>query len=286
MVAAPRVRVRVARADEWNAVGTGAQRAMSIVNKMPALAEARWPAGKIEVLEAPPAHVGLGSGTQLALAIAAGAETLAGGEVSAAESLANWTGRAQRSAIGLHGFLRGGLIVEAGKRSCDRVGPLVARVDVPRRWRIVLFTPRAAAGLSGAEESSALERVPPVPSTTTAELCRLALLDVVPAAAANDHAGFSQGVYRFGTLVGECFAAVQGGIYAGATSRQLVEELRREGIAGVGQSSWGPTIFAVCEDAAQAERLVERMAEFCEVHRLETIVTAADNQGAVFTPLE
>src|SRR5580765_7782762 len=65
--------------------------------------------------------------------------------------LARRAGRGRRSAIGLHGFHEGGLLVEAGKRAPEEISPLVARVDFPDEWRFVLVRPRRATGVSGTE---------------------------------------------------------------------------------------------------------------------------------------
>ena len=46
------------------------------------------------------------------------------------DELAHTAGRAKRSAVGLYGFLHGGLIVEAGRLPHDAVSPLVAAVAV------------------------------------------------------------------------------------------------------------------------------------------------------------
>jgi predicted sugar kinase len=68
---------------------------------------------------------------------------------------------------------------------------------------------------------------------------------------------FGESVYRFGRLAGECFAAVQGGPFASREIAQLIDAIRDFGIPGAGQSSWGPTVFAICESDAQAQRVCD-----------------------------
>jgi predicted sugar kinase len=51
----------------------------------------------------------------------------------------------------------------------------------------------------------------------------------------------------------------------------LASRLRADGIRGVGQTSWGPTLFALLPDSPAAESLVARLAatplcENCTLH--------------------
>ena len=69
----------------------------------------------VDVREAIPPHMGLGSGTKLGLAIARGLAELAG-VAAGPEQLAAASGRAARSSVGVWTFAAPGLVVEAGKR--------------------------------------------------------------------------------------------------------------------------------------------------------------------------
>ena len=98
---------------------------------------------RIRVHRALPTHVGLGSGTQLALAVARALTELHGVEADAQE-LARVVGRARRSAIGTWTFAGGGLVVEGGRRSgSDDSAPLLARLPFPPSWRCVVAVPDA-----------------------------------------------------------------------------------------------------------------------------------------------
>lgn len=211
----------------------------------------------IEVTSSIPPHAGLGSGTQLGLAVARGAAEIAGVEPRDAASLATHIGRGLRSAIGLGGFDRGGLLVDGGKRTPDSPGTIVTRVDVPD-WRIVLFTPGDETGLSGAAEKQAFAALPPMPRDVTDSLCRIALIDLLPAVRDADFPSASEAVFEYGKTVGEYFAPIQSGVCAHPRMRELAVRLRSEGIAGVGQTSWGPTLLALMPDAASAQSLRSR----------------------------
>src|SRR5208282_5500231 len=90
-------------------------------------------------------------------------------------------------------------------------------------------------------------------------LCRLVVLGMLPALVEADLEAFGEAVHDFNARAGETFAAVQGGIYASPRGAEIVAFLRRSGIRGVGQSSWGPALFAVVEDDDRARALAEAL---------------------------
>ena len=76
----------------------------------------------VDVEEAIPAHAGLGSGTQLALAIGTAIARLEGRELGA-QDLAGIGARGARSGIGLAAFAGGGFLVDGGRGPRDRAPP-------------------------------------------------------------------------------------------------------------------------------------------------------------------
>lgn len=224
-------------------------------------------------------HTGLGSGTQVALAFAKALSSLFGPTSQDAVALAKRVGRGLRSAIGIHGFALGGLLIDAGKATAEAPGTLAARIDFPD-WGILLATPRQAEGLSGDAERHAFSHLPPMPSATTERLCRIALLEWLPAAREKDFAGTSAALREFGRTVGDYFAPAQGGVFAHPLLRELESELQSRGIAGVAQSSWGPTIAILLPTLGEAESLA---AELGRHHRWSDCLfhaTVAKNDGA------
>ena len=224
-------------------------------------------------------HVGLGSGTQLALAVARAYSALQGEHQLNTTELARRAARGLRSALGIHGFQEGGLLVEGGKRSTAQVSPAVARVSWPDEWHILLVRPRDVRGLCGAAEIEAFAQLPPMSAAVSAELCQLVLLELLPATLERDFDACGEALFHFGRLVGEYFAPAQGGIYAAPQITSLVKYLREQGIRGVGQSSWGPTAFVICPDNRSAEQLRNDLIgngwDDCEI-----LCTSAKNAGA------
>jgi beta-RFAP synthase len=228
--------------------------------------------------------MGLGTGTQLALAVARALAAASGRDELDATELAWRVGRGQRSALGVHGFERGGLLVEAGKRGGQTLGPLVARAAFPEEWRVLLVLPPWGQGLHGVREIEAFEQVAGAAASDrrTDRLCRLILLNMLPSLAESDAAAFGEAVYEYNRRVGEVFRPVQGGVYAHPRTGEVVGFLHSAGIRGVGQSSWGPGIFAVVADAEQAEDLRQRTEEEFGLSRSTVLVTRGCNHGATW----
>lgn len=215
---------------------------------------------RIEIHSAIPMHAGLGSGTQTALALAAALANFAGESDIPATELARRVGRGVRSALGIHGFQHGGLLVEAGKQQSDEISPLIARPAFPSEWRFLLLTPPSDSGLSGNAERSAFMQLGPMPTETTDRLCRIVLMDLLPAVMAQDFEATSTALFEFGRLNGNYFAPVQGGLFANADMQETADWLIAQGCHGVGQTSWGPTLFALCRTQSEAESLQHAVA--------------------------
>jgi predicted sugar kinase len=126
----------------------------------------------------------------------------------------------------------------------------------------------------------AFERLPPVPTKTTERLCDELHGSLMPAAAAADFSQFGESLYRFGRLAGSCFAAQQGGEFAGPRVTRLVGLLRSLGVRGVGQTSWGPTVFALMPDDCQTRELVAEVADRTEGQKMDVTIAAPCNHGA------
>ncbi len=254
MIDTPGIVLRVDPAKEWSAEGPLADRALAFARRMvTSLGKVDIPPRRILLEAAPREHVGLGTGTQLGLAVARALAASWDVEMPI-HQLAHHVGRGLRSALGIHGFGKGGFLVEAGKSAHEVLSPLVARVEWPAEWRVVFAVPNHIEGRHGGEERSAFARLHSSVATSEA-LSRLVLLGMLPALIERDLEAFGEAVFDFNSRVGEMFASVQGGPYASAAVAGMVDLLRRAGARGVGQSSWGPGVFAIVGDEEQARHL-------------------------------
>ena len=281
MIQDPGLSLHVAPAPDWSADGPLATRALQFARGFAAsVPPESGPPMRLEVERCAPEHVGLGTGTQLGLAVAQALVTAWGLAGLSAAELAARVGRGKRSGLGTHGFALGGFLVDAGKRSPEAVAPVVARADFPEDWRFVLVLPLGRTGLHGPAERRAFEQLKQRAASRTDVLCRLVLLGLLPALAERDAAAFGDALYEFNRLVGETFALVQGGNYAGPRIEEVVSFIRCQGVRGVAQSSWGPAVCALAEDEARAAELARRLRDRFGPNGCQVFATAASNQGA------
>lgn len=272
MVEQPGVVVDVRPAESWQFEGPLASRAQVFATRfMLSQPEEQRRAFQVLVERSPAEHTGLGVGTQLGLAVAKALAVSLDGDFASPE-LAERVSRGERSAIGVHGFDRGGFLVDAGKRPGQTVSPLAEHVTLPPEWRVVLFMPPGTNRWHGDRERTAFAAAS---AGEPEALIRLAE-EAADAARDRDVDAFGEAIHEFNRKAGEPFAAAQGGVYASAEIARLIADVRECGVRGVGQSSWGPTVFAVAGDPDTAMSLVLRFRS-----RVPTFVTRISTGHAV-----
>ena len=281
MIEQPRFVVELSLAEHWSVSSLFGEKALKLARRsLQACSPAADHALKVEVISAPAPHSGLGSGTQLALSIATGVRELCQVSPLEIDQLVAGVSRGQRSAVGSHGFQLGGLIWEQGRKPGEALGQLKHRVEMPTEWRIVLIALPHDRGLSGRGEQLAFDQLPPVPVEVTDQLILWAEEQILPAAEQRDFESFCEALFQYGRLAGSCFELVQGGPFASSRIAASIEKLRELGVRGVGQSSWGPTVFAFAADLASAGSLVERIGGMEEFTGAQFTISLPDNRGA------
>lgn len=279
---------------------------------------------RIRVNRTIPAHSGLGSSTQLALAIGFALTRVYGLQTPLME-LAQITDReGSRSGIGVAAFEHGGLIVDGGMARSDtekgwkartktgdqggirppsgirsgegcevgaetartdspsyqapKVPPVIARLPFPQDWGIILAIPQAQEKMAGAKEVEAFNSLAPMSEQVAGQISRLVLMQLLPALAEKDLTLFGRAVTAIQELVGSYFAPAQGGVFATQAGERWAEYLLSRGAAGVGQSSWGPTVYGFIE----RERLMPLVREMRELVGKRGVVLPARgvNHGA------
>jgi beta-RFAP synthase len=258
MIDSPGVVVTVKPADSWQFEGPLASRAQEFAFRYElGLPENQRKPHQVLVERCPAEHTGLGVGTQLGLAVAKALSVAIEHPEIPATELALRVRRGERSAIGTHGFDHGGLLVESGKRSGEDLSPVAAHVALPSSWRVVLFTPAAKTHWHGERERGAFATAS---GGNADRLCDLAETAILPAANAGEVVAFGEAVHEFNRLAGEPFVTAQGGPYASPAIAELIADVRKAGVPGVGQSSWGPTVFAIVGDTDTAMALLLRFS--------------------------
>jgi beta-ribofuranosylaminobenzene 5'-phosphate synthase len=241
------------------------------------------PQVSVEVLESIPQHVGLGSGTQLALAIGLGLAAVCGIDADVRD-VAVAMGRAQRSGVGTAAFRTGGFVIDAGRRQGgthpESAPTVVWRCDFPSDWRFLIVIPAAARGLSGCSEEAVFSALSPSVRISE-ELCRITQLGLMPALVEHDIDAFGRALTDVDRKTGAYFSDVQGGVYAGNDTSAVIEALLSAGARGAGQSSWGPAVYGLVHerDVAGMEVAVRDSLEQSGV-AAQVVVSRGRNTGA------
>lgn len=226
-----------------------------------------------------PEHVGLGSGTQMsiALGLALSAYYNLGLNV---RDIARLTARGARSGIGIAIFEQGGLVVDGGRGEHTIAPPVISRMNVPQDWRFILIFDRRGQGLHGAQEIQAFKELPAFPQQEAARLCYLLMMQGLPALAEDNLDLFGDVITQLQASVGAHFASAQGGVFTSDEVAVAMQFLQDQGAVAIGQTSWGPTGFCAVQGSALAEKLkqqVEQKFSYCQ--NLSVLVASVRNTG-------
>ena len=234
----------------------------------------------VRIDEVVPAHAGLGSGTQIALAVAAGVRRFHGLPLDVRGDAIRLE-RGARSGVGIGLFDHGGLVVDGGRGPLTTAAPVVSRMPFPEQWRILVVLDPHRQGVHGPDEREVFSKLAPSSDGQAAHLCRLVLMKALPALAECDIAGFGSAIKEMQVLLGDYFAAIQGGSrFSSPDVAAALAALEDEGAYGIGQSSWGPTGFAFAPSAEEANRLVESIYRQPRCRDLDIRTVAGLNRGA------
>ncbi|MFG0265178.1 MAG: beta-ribofuranosylaminobenzene 5'-phosphate synthase, partial [Rhodopirellula sp. JB055] len=262
MIDGPPTLVRIRDATSFQCDHEHRDRIAGIVERWQQMTDSDSPPSvSIDVVRAAPSHHGLGSGTQLSLAIAFALLKQTSTDTPSREQVLRLANRGRRSAVGSHGFFEPGLIVEGLNReriASDQLNPIDQRIILPDSWRVgvVLMDEASAIGtISGEEEQQQFDALKPASPEVRSRLTRILTDDLIPAIEREDFASFAESVTQYNRSSGELFAPVQGGPYNGTATTQLIKRLIANGLRGVGQSSWGPGVFTWFDSENEAQQV-------------------------------
>jgi len=277
----PNVELEAIPSQTLKARGVDAERALRIaqafLGKFPG---AR--AVEINVSRSIPQHVGLGSGTQLSLAVATAIASLyrLGANI---REVAMTLGRGRVSGIGVNVFEHGGFVLDAGRKTASVTDlPLVVwQTKFPEDWRFVVAIPKIGTGLSGRREIQAFSSLRPSSPVLVGKICRLIIMKMLPSLMEKDVKEFGESLTTLQKLVGQSFSQAQGGIFSSPLIRDCVRLMLASGAYGAGQSSWGPTVYGVVDNESNAEMLKQHLERFLNKKKGGAVfVVRANNEGA------
>jgi beta-ribofuranosylaminobenzene 5'-phosphate synthase len=274
----PGMVVEVERSRSLSVKGELAERALAAAKRV--LEAYSLPGAEIKVLKGYPQHVGLGSGTQLSLAVATG--ICRAYDISASvRELARIVGRGGTSGIGVAAFEGGGFILDGGhskqekpeflpsSASRAKPAPLVMRHDFPD-WDVALVLPEPKRRVSGEREVNIFQRFCPIPINQVERLSHVILMKLLPALVEEDIAAFGEAVNAVQSLG---FKEIEVMLQA-PNVREILALCQRLSY-GAGLSSFGPVIYAFPRDAKEFLRAMRSRSDVRRVW-----LTKADNEGA------
>ena len=277
----PVVRVRVSKSEHWKICGKIPEKANQYVSMLKQALELDQPM-QVDVSETIQPHVGLGSGTQLALAIAAACCAVSCRKVSI-EKLSALLGRGKRSGIGTAAFSAGGFLIDCASKTADESRAISMRFKFPEEWKILLVLDDELKGAHGAIEVDAFGELGGFSSRLTQQLQKILLDHVIPSLQMRDIISFGKGITRIQNQVGDFFEPIQGGRYLSPHVSEILEAAAELGAAGVGQSSWGPTGFILTESEKDAQNLRAAILAADAADGIHIKIVQARNAGAQLT---
>jgi beta-RFAP synthase len=242
----------------------------------------------VNVKQTIPEHTGLGSGTQLILAVATALAKLFHVEASIRD-LALSSGRGTISGVGTAVFEKGGFVVEGGLKTeknkrfpiPQSFPPVIFHQSFPNDWLFVVAVPNVKRGFTDEEEVPAFKRLPPMSAQEVGKICRLTMMKLLPSLIEHDIENFGEALTQIQIIVGEYFAAVQGGKYSSPVAKECTEHMQKLGAKAVGQSSWGPTFYGLVQGEKQARKLQSYVQAFLDKgNGGKAFCVRANNRGA------
>jgi beta-ribofuranosylaminobenzene 5'-phosphate synthase len=213
-----------------------------------------------------PSHVGLGSKTQLSLAIATAIAKLKDMEISTKE-LTKLVERGGTSGIGWRGFESGGFILDGGhdfgkgkekenflpSSASNSADPAltILRYIIPEHWRFVVAIPNVKNGAYGDEEVSIFQKHAPIPREEVNEVSHQILMKVVPGILKKDLTCFGEGIKRIQNIG---FKKIEIDLQH-VIVKNLLNFLDEYGVKAYGMSSFGPSVVGITESDQEAEKL-------------------------------
>ncbi len=253
------------------------------VERITKSAEALLPDGegiRISIQSDYPSHIGLGSGTQAALAGGMAVNELYELGLGTYE-IAEKVGRGGTSGIGVAAFESGGFILDGGHKFSEKKAflpsaasklppaPVLLRKDFPD-WDIVVAIPEEK-GASAKNEVNIFRKECPVPLKEVEKLSHIILMQLLPALVEKD-------IITFGKSINEIqdIGFKKREVKLQPVSKDLMMALREGGAYGAGMSSFGPTVYALGENS---EEIKATAIDFLN-GKGDVFITEARNRGA------
>jgi len=244
-----------------------------------------------------PSHVGLGSKTQLSLAIAMAIAKLKEMDITT-NLLTKLVERGGTSGIGWRGFESGGFILDGGhdfgigqeketflpSSASNSADPAITilRYPIPEHWRFVLAIPNVKKGSYGDEEVSIFQKHAPIPKEEVNEVSHQILMKIIPGILKKDLTCFGEGLKRIQNIG---FKNVEISLQHDIV-KNLLNFLEEYGIKAYGMSSFGPSVVSITESDDEANQLFEAVHDHLKNIGGHIYICRPNNTGAKIEYIE
>lgn len=227
---------------------------------------------RVKIKEEIPKHVGLGSGTQLALAIGTAISKLFELNLDV-ENIAKITKRGKISKVGIFAFKYGGFVVDNRKDfNCK----------LPENWYWLVAIPRNKRGLSGRKENFAFINLPKISDEKKLERIKEKMIE---SAIKKDIYPFGKAINELDIENGKVFSKFQNGTYISKDVENGIKILLENDAFTAGQSSWGPGFYGLFDSNENAKKIQNKLKNFFG-EKAEIFITKTNNKGAEVKWLE
>ena len=244
-----------------------------------------------------PKHVGLGSSTQLSLAIGTAIATIKNMGIPV-EEITKMLERGGTSGIGWRGFETGGFILDGGhdygigkekeeflpSSAAGSANPAltISRYEIPENWRFVLIIPDVKPGAHGEDEVDIFKNYTPIPREEVNEVSHQILMKVLPGILKGDLRCFGEGLKRIQRIgFKKIEISLQNQIV-----KDIITFLENYGVKAYGMSSFGPSIIGITESDTEAAKLKEAVEEFTKDIGGHYYICKPNNVGAKIEYIE
>lgn len=209
-------------------------------------------------------HYGMGYHTQLCLALATALAVVGNTKIEPSR-LGQIVSRGGTSGIGIHGFWRGGVLVDGGRRrpvepqthrpsaaiaSPEPTPLLLARSALP--FGIVIAHAKGWPPVYGERERQLFSEFTPLAPEDANHAARLIFQDFASSVATADFGAFAESLEEIQT----CGFKRLERRYRGELANSVTGAMTKSGLRGVGMSSWGPAWFGFARDREAASLAV------------------------------
>ncbi len=228
---------------------------------------------QIDCIQKPESHIGLGSGTQLTLAIEEALNKIYELKYTNCEIFK----RAYRSGIGYNSYNNGGFIVDSPKRDLNN-NKIIFKCNFPKHWKIILLFDRNMKGTYGKKEEKFF--LSNNISSIRKKLSDITLNEIIPSVIYEDFDIFARSLTQFQKLNSSFYTSIQKSIHLSTDIADIIKKIRSNFNIASGQSSWGPTSYMFTDSRNDLKEIISILdREISMYNNLSYNVVSAKNNG-------